>query len=123
VGGIELPTRRAARQVRVHAAPSTATPKTRPTCRSALTTADAIAAWEAATADIAIVVVAVPDSPMPRPRSATFHQIAPMPVSVPSRSSPSVAAPLTTSPAAIGRGASAQRAFTHKLRDVLDDNN
>src|SRR5215467_11871416 len=66
--------------------------------------ADAIPAWATPTADMAIEVVAVPQSPMPVPTSPRFHQIAPMPVSVPSRSRPRVAAPLTASRREEGAG-------------------
>lgn len=55
-------------------------------------------AREASTADMAIVLIGVPHSPMPPPCSAKIHQIEPMPVSGPSRSSPSAAAPLMISP-------------------------
>jgi hypothetical protein len=66
-------------------------------------TAEAMPARSAPTADMAMVLIGVPHSPMPAPSRAKFHQIAPMPVPRSNRSNPSVARPATTRPASMGQ--------------------
>lgn len=62
-----------------------------------------IPARAASTADMAIELAGVPARPAPAPSSAKFHQIALSGVAAPSRSRPSVAVPLTSSPASSGQ--------------------
>jgi len=103
VGGVELLPAPAFGEVRVDQCAEDGDAEDLPTWRSALSTAKAIPARSASTADIARVLIGVPHNPMPAPSRAKFHQIAAIPVSGASRTSPRVAAPLTISPVISGR--------------------